>query len=114
MVRPSVLRIFNRYLHRGGEEEVARRIHRDLGSYLDACWFEYSTEELLGTSQLARIAAGFNVVHNAAAVRTLRTVQTKGEFQVWEVHNVFPALSPAVYAEAFRQAARAPRTILRR
>jgi glycosyltransferase involved in cell wall biosynthesis len=103
IIRPRVLRIFNRYLQRGGEEAAARRIHRDLGSFLDACWFEYSTQELLGTSPLARIAAGLNIIHNAGAVRTLRTLQAKGGFHVWEVHNVFPALSPAVYAEAFRQ-----------
>jgi glycosyltransferase involved in cell wall biosynthesis len=100
-MRPRVLRVFARYQRFGGEEAVAKRIHADLGGYLEADWFEYSTDDLLGKSWGQRIQAPLKVVHNAQAASRLRALQRERHYQALEIHNVLPALSPSVYKAAF-------------
>jgi hypothetical protein len=100
--RLGVLRIFGRYQEYGGEEAAARRIHETLKPYLDAEWLESSTDALLGKSILERIRAPFRVIHNERIAQELRRLQADKRFDVWEIHNVFPALSPSVYAKAER------------
>jgi glycosyltransferase involved in cell wall biosynthesis len=101
MSRPRVLRIFSRYQQYGGEESVARRIHQELSGVMDADWFESSTGTLLGSSIFSRLAAPWKVVHNTAVVSKLRKLQERNRYCAWEIHNVFPALSPGVYQAAF-------------
>jgi glycosyltransferase involved in cell wall biosynthesis len=101
MSNPRILRIFSRYQHYGGEEAVAKRIHRELAEVMDADWFESSTGTLLGDSFISRLAAPWKVVHNAEVVRSLRNLQERNRYSAWEIHNVFPALSPSVYQVAF-------------
>ena len=96
-----ILRIFSRYEQYGGEEAVARRIHQELSEVLDADWFESSTGTLLGNSFTSRLAAPWKVVHNTAVAGTLRKLQERNRYCAWEIHNVFPALSPSVYQVAF-------------
>ncbi|MBV9999158.1 MAG: glycosyltransferase family 4 protein [Verrucomicrobia bacterium] len=100
-MRPRVLRIFARYQRFGGEEAVAKRIHADLEDYLEADWFEYSTDDLLGKSWGQRIQAPLKVVHNAPAANHLRALQRERRYQAFEIHNVLPALSPGIYKAAF-------------
>jgi glycosyltransferase involved in cell wall biosynthesis len=101
MPLPRVLRIFGRYQHYGGEEAVARRIQTELADVMDADWFESSTDEFLGKSFTSRLTAVFAAVHNAPVFRQLKKAQERNGYVVWEIHNVFPALSPSVYAAAF-------------
>jgi glycosyltransferase involved in cell wall biosynthesis len=101
MPPPRILRIFGRYQHYGGEEAIAKRIHRELAEVMDADWFESSTESLLGDSIAARLAAPWKVVHNGAISKQIRQLQEKHQYSAWEIHNVFPALSPVVYQAAF-------------
>lgn len=95
------MRVFARYQHFGGEEAVAKRIHADLGDYLEADWFEYSTDDLLGATWGQRIQAPLKVVHNAQAANRLRELHRQHRYQVLEIHNVLPALSPGIYKVAF-------------
>jgi glycosyltransferase involved in cell wall biosynthesis len=101
MPLPRVLRIFGRYQHYGGEEAVARRIHAELAEVMDADWFESSTDELLGKSFGSRLTAAFAAIHNGPVYRRLKEAQCRNGYVAWEIHNVFPALSPSVYAAAF-------------
>lgn len=43
-----------------------------------------------------------DLFHNTHAVELIRRYQKIGRFDVWQIHNVFPGMSPAVYEEAFR------------
>ena len=101
MPNPRILRIFSRYQQYGGEEAVARRIHQELAEVMDADWFESSTETLLGNSNATKLVAPWKVIHNAEAAKSLRKLQEKNRYSAWEIHNVFPALSPSVYQTAF-------------
>src|SRR5271166_6481261 len=67
MIKPRILRIFARYQQFGGEETVARRIHEDLMPWMNADWFEGSTDELLGKRVIDRLAAPLKVIHHEAA-----------------------------------------------
>jgi len=102
MPRLKVLRIFGRYRDYGGEEAAARRIHETLKPYMDGEWFESSTDAMLGTSLPNRILAPFRVIHNERIGQELRRLQADRKFDAWEIHNVFPSLSPSVYAAGIR------------
>jgi glycosyltransferase involved in cell wall biosynthesis len=101
MPLPRILRIFSRYQHFGGEEEVARRVHAEMAEMMEADWFESSTEEFLGKSLPSRLTAPFAAIHNWPVYQRLQKAQRKAHYVAWEIHNVFPALSPSVYVAAF-------------
>jgi glycosyltransferase involved in cell wall biosynthesis len=101
MPLPRILRIFSRYQHYGGEEEVARRVHAELAEVMEADWFESSTAEFLGKSVRSRLAAPFAAIHNSVICERLQEAQRKRNYVAWEIHNVFPALSPSVYKAGF-------------
>jgi glycosyltransferase involved in cell wall biosynthesis len=100
MERPKVLRIFNRYQQYGGEEKMVRQISDALTGVVSATAFERSTDELLNGSFLKRAAAPLHVIHNQEIFEQLRELQSQHRFDAWEVHNTFPAFSPAVYEAA--------------
>jgi glycosyltransferase involved in cell wall biosynthesis len=64
-------------------------------------YFLGSTEELLGSGLLTRISAPFRALHNLPVARRLQRYQEVGKFDLWQVHNVLPGLSPSVYQAAF-------------
>jgi glycosyltransferase involved in cell wall biosynthesis len=100
MERPKVLRIFNRYQQYGGEEKMVRQISDALAGVVSATAFEHSSDELLSGSFLKRVEAPFNVIHNHKVFEQLRKLQSQHRFDAWEIHNTFPAFSPAVYEAA--------------
>jgi glycosyltransferase involved in cell wall biosynthesis len=100
MDRPKVLRIFNRYQQYGGEESIVHQISSALTELVSAVGFEYSTDELLKGSLLNRAQAPFNVIYNGWIFDRLQKLQRQHRFDAWEIHNTFPAFSPAVYDAA--------------
>ena len=100
MDRPKVLRIFNRYQQYGGEEKMVRQISEALTGVVSVTAFERSTDELLNGSFLKRAGAPLNVIHNQKIFEQLRELQSQHRFDAWEIHNTFPAFSPAVYEAA--------------
>ena len=100
MNRPKLLRIFNRYQQYGGEEKIVRQIGNALAELVSATAFEHSSDELLTGSLLKRVQAPFNVIYNYRILDRLRRLQLQHRFDVWEIHNPFPAFSPAVYDAA--------------
>jgi glycosyltransferase involved in cell wall biosynthesis len=101
--RPRVLQIFNRYLEYGGEQGSVGRIGDTLQQIADVEYFLTSSDQLLGrrTPDDMLKAAAF-AFHNPEVVRRLERYQKIGKFDVWQIHNVFPAMSPSVYALAFK------------
>ncbi len=102
--RPRVLQIFNRYLEYGGEQGSVFRTGDTLQQIADVEYFTTSTEDMLGERRLEDLAkATAFALHNPVVARRLGRYQAVGRFDLWQIHNVFPAMSPSVYALAFRR-----------
>ena len=101
--RPRVLQIFNRYLEYGGEQGSVGRIGDTLQQIADVEYFLASSDQLLGGRMPEDMvkAAAF-AFHNPQVIGRLKRYQKIGRFDVWLIHNVFPAMSPSVYALAFK------------
>jgi glycosyltransferase involved in cell wall biosynthesis len=100
--RPRVLQIFNRYFEYGGEQGSVGRIGDTLQEIADVEYFLTSSDQLLGRRRPEDMvkAAAF-AFHNPQVIQRLKRYQKIGRFDVWLIHNVFPAMSPSVYALAF-------------
>lgn len=92
----KVLQIFNRYLEYGGEEGSVFRIMGSLRKIVDVKTYEFETSEIL-TTNLGKWKMPFLMQKNRAVLLDLRALQEKENFDVWQIHNVFPGLSVAVY-----------------
>jgi len=101
--RPRILQIFSRYLEYGGEQGSVGRIGDALMQIADVEYFLTSSDQLLGqrTPEEMVKAAAF-ALHNPQVIERLRRYQKIGRFDIWLIHNVFPAMSPSVYALAFK------------
>lgn len=77
-----------------------RRIGEALRAVHQVHPFLYSTKELRERSApcMAR-----HVLHNREIEVSLRRLLREKKFDVWQIHNVFPAMSPVVYHVAFEQ-----------
>ena len=102
MQRLRILQIFSRYLNYGGEEGSVYRIGDALQEHNDVEYFLSSTAALMGSDLLSRLQAPVKAVYNAEIVRRLERYQQAGRFDAWQIHNVFPGMSPAVYTKAFQ------------
>ena len=101
MRRLRILQIFSRYLQYGGEEGSVFRIGDALQQNHDVEYFIGSTNELLGENGMDRISAPFRAFYNLPVAQRLRRYQDLGQFDLWQIHNVLPGLSPSVYQTAF-------------
>ncbi len=101
--RLRILQVFNRYLEYGGEQASVYRIGDTLQSVADVEYFTTSSEQLLGEGDpLSMVKAAASTFHNREVIERLRRYQNIGQFDLWQVHNVFPTMSPAVYGLAFK------------
>jgi len=100
MQRLRILQIFSRYLEYGGEEGSVYRIGDALQDHHDIDYFIGSTGDLLGAHPGASFLTPFRAWHNQAVARRLRRYQELGKFDLWQIHNVLPGLSPSVYQAA--------------
>jgi glycosyltransferase involved in cell wall biosynthesis len=101
MRRLRILQIFSRYIHFGGEEGSVFRIGDALQQNHDVEYFIGSTKEFLGTDIPSKIRAPFHAFYNLPIAQRLGKYQEIGNFDLWQIHNVLPALSPSVYQAAF-------------
>jgi len=101
MRRLRILQIFSRYIYLGGEEGSVFRIGDALQQNHDAEYFIGSTNELLGGDVMDKISIPFRALYNLPVAQRLRRYQEVGNFDLWQVHNVLPGLSPSVYQTAF-------------
>lgn len=103
MRRLRILQIFNRYRHFGGEEGSVYRIGDALQALHDVEYFLTSTAEVMGDDAWTRVQAPLKALYNWPVIRQLERYQTAGRFDLWQIHNIFPVMSPAVYALAFQR-----------
>ena len=101
MRRLRILQIFSRYIHFGGEESSVFRIGDALQDFYDVEYFIGSTKDLLGSDIQSKIRAPINAYYNLPIAQRLRKYQEVGKFDIWQIHNVLPGLSPSVYQTAF-------------
>lgn len=101
MRRLRILQIFNRYIHYGGEEASVFRIGDALQERHQVEYFIGSTEEFMGPGLGRRLTAPFRAFHDPQVASKLQRYQELGKFDIWQIHNVIPGLSPSVYETAF-------------
>lgn len=102
MNRLRILQIFARYLQYGGEEGSVSRIASVLRTAHEVDYFTASTQDLLEGGPLARFLLPLSVIYNRSIARELRLLQETERYDCWQIHNVFPAISPSAYSTAFR------------
>jgi glycosyltransferase involved in cell wall biosynthesis len=95
--RLHILQVFNRYLQYGGEEGSITRIGDALQHLHDIDYFFYSTSQLEGDRLWSKLQIPWKSLHNWEVEAGLKRAQSAGHFDAWQVHNVFPAMSPVVY-----------------
>lgn len=95
--RLKILQLFSRYLQFGGEEGSVFRIGEALEERYIVDYFIASSEELMKKSKLA---LPLLVYRNFPQLERLKRYQSIGRFDVWQIHNVFPAISPGAYTLA--------------
>jgi glycosyltransferase involved in cell wall biosynthesis len=91
-----VLQIFNQYLEYGGEEGSVERIASLLRKRVTVHTYVGSTEDLL-KRRGGKLLMPFLMQKNKKVIDELRALHTEMQFDVWQIHNVFPGLSVAVY-----------------
>lgn len=99
--RLRILQVFNRYRSYGGEEGSVYKIGDLLQRSHDVEYFFSSSSELSATPA-ARILAPVTAIHNRKIAARLMRFQSAGSFDLWQVHNIFPTMSPSVYDLAFQ------------
>lgn len=102
MRRLNILQIFARYVHYGGEEGSVSRIATALRADHDVEYFTASTQDMLEGGALTRALMPLLAIHNWRTARELETLHEQNKFDCWQVHNVFPAISPSAYSTAFQ------------
>src|SRR5882724_7850759 len=98
--RLRILQIFNRYLQYGGEEGSVYRIGDALQKIHDVEYFISSTADILSENVLTSWKLPWKAVHNSEVQAKLTLYQNAGRFDAWQIHNVFPVMSPVVYRKA--------------
>ena len=99
--RPRILQLFSRYREFGGEEGSVYRIGDALHRDFDIGYMLASSAEAFSGGILKKGISTLKAISNWSIVSQLRHYQKLGSYEVWLVHNVFPAMSPAVYELAF-------------
>jgi glycosyltransferase involved in cell wall biosynthesis len=102
MRRLNILQLFSRYQYYGGEESSVYRIGDALQGPFDVEYLLASTSEMLGGTWRQKVTLPVSLFYNVEVARKLRRYQEVGRFDLWQVHNVFPAMSPVVYQQAFK------------
>jgi len=100
--RLQILQIFNRYLQYGGEEGSITRIGDALQDLHDVSYFFYSSAQLAGEGILPKLQIPWKSLHNSEVESGLKLLQASNHYDVWQIHNIFPAMSPVVYELAFK------------
>ena len=95
--RLQILQVFNRYLQFGGEEGSITRIGDALQQVHDIDYFFYSTSQLKGEYWWDNLKIPWKAYHNSEVEKGLTRMRRHVRFEAWQIHNVFPAMSPVVY-----------------
>ena len=97
MSRLKILQIFSRYLQYGGEEGSIFRIGDALANRFEVEYFISSTEEMM---EKPKVMLPLLTYRNFPVLDRLTKYQNIGMFNCWQIHNVFPSISPGAYTLA--------------
>lgn len=97
-----ILQLFATYLQYGGEEGSVRRISQTLQERFDVETFYSSSEQMLSGGVMDKLMVPLKAYRNREILDKLERTQKTGRFAVWQIHNVFPAISPGAYTLAKR------------
>ena len=100
MAKTRILQIFSRYEHYGGEEGSVTRIGDTMQEHFDVEYLLGSTADLKLPGLINKIKLPLRLLHNTDVQKRLLRYQKIGRFDFWQVHNVFPGMSPVVYRTA--------------
>jgi len=100
--RAKVLQIFSRYLKYGGEEGSVHRIGQEMQKQFDVDGFVISSEDMLKGGKLKKALLPIRTYYNYDILKQLEATHLTGDYDFWQVHNVFPAISPGAYTLAAR------------
>ena len=100
--RLHMLQIFNRYLQYGGEEGSITRIGDALQGIHDVDYFFYSTSQLAGEGVWSKLQIPWKSIYNPVIAAGLTRMQQANHYDLWQIHNIFPAMSPVVYELALK------------
>ncbi|WP_018970643.1 glycosyltransferase family 4 protein [Rubritalea marina] len=92
----EILQLFHRYLNFGGEESSIPLIGENIGAAKAHNVFTTSSADYVETSW-SRFKLPLVMQRNPHVIQTLRDLHNRHQYAVWVVHNVFPAMSVAVY-----------------
>jgi glycosyltransferase involved in cell wall biosynthesis len=95
-----ILQLFATYLQYGGEEGSVRRISKTLQERFDVETFYSTSEQMLSGGLLDRLKVPIKAYRNREILDKLERTHRAGRFGVWQIHNVFPAISPGAYTLA--------------
>ncbi|MCE0483880.1 MAG: glycosyltransferase family 4 protein [Methylacidiphilales bacterium] len=98
--RLHILQIFNRYLNYGGEEGSVYRIGDALQEIHDVEYFISSTSDLTSGGLWTSLKIPWKAAYNTEILTRLTRYQDAGRFDAWQIHNIFPVMSPVVYHKA--------------
>ena len=90
-----------RYREFGGEEGSVLHIGDAMCRDFDVGYFLASSANAFEGSAVHKGLSVAKAVHNWSIVKQLRHYQKLGKYDFWQIHNVFPVMSPAVYSLAF-------------
>ncbi len=92
-----ILQIFSRYGQFGGEEGSVTRIGDVMQGSYDVEYFFASSADLFRAGLRNKLKLPGRLFYNREITEQLRRYQKMGRFDLWQVHNVFPGMSPGVY-----------------
>ena len=101
MNRLNILQMFSRYEFYGGEEGSVYRIGDALQDDFNVEYLLASSKEMMALPVYRKFLWPVSIFHNKSIAQKLERYQKIGRFDLWQVHNVFPAMSPVVYKKAF-------------
>ena len=102
MPRLRILKVFNRYLHFGGEELSVEKIHRLLAEDHEVIRFPLDSREWTGPDAPGVLSQAVRTVYNAESRRRLEAsiIEHRPDFVM--MHNIYPVGSPSLYHAAQR------------
>ena len=100
--RTRVLQLFSRYRDFGGEEGSVYRIGDALHRDFDVGFFLTSSADAFSGDVIHQGVSVLKAFFNWSVLGQLKRYQQLGRYEIWLIHNVFPAMSPAVYELGFR------------
>ena len=90
MIRRRILKVFNRYLHFGGEEISVEKIHRLLEQDHEVIRVPLDSREWTGKNAPGIVSQAWRTVYNRESRRRLEDAIMKHRPDFLLMHNIYP------------------------